>query len=97
MRPSGFLFASDILDQVMEMSATEQRQWAPPVGVHPPRAKGQAADTAIEITQVLEPNRHFKAAIIKMLHQAITTCLEQVGEKGISAKKQKMTKWESQN
>ena len=61
------------------------------------RAKGQAADTAIEITQVLEPNRHFKAAIIKMLHQAITTCLEQVGEKGISAKKQKMTKWESQN
>ena len=36
------------------------------------RAKGQSADTTTEITQVLEPNQHFNATIIKMLQQATT-------------------------
>lgn len=36
------------------------------------RAKGQSADTTTEITQVLELNQHFNAAIIKMLQQATT-------------------------
>lgn len=45
------------------------------------RVKGQATDTTIALTQVLEPNKHFNAAIIKMLHQAITSMLGTNGGK----------------
>lgn len=45
------------------------------------RVKGQATDTTIALTQVLEPNKHFNAAIIKMLHQAITNMLGTNGGK----------------
>lgn len=45
------------------------------------RVRGQPTDTAIEITQVFEPNKHFNAAIIKMLHHAITNMLGTNGGK----------------